>query len=150
MHHISKFIFIAILFVSFYSCAFFDKNGDVFMKNLSKKLSTENRDTITFSIDDLVSFDWDDLFIFPPYSDDDRINKELGFNWSNGKAEETAVKHSDQIVLFVFVKKNKVVKYFSVDTIKDFAYLKGIKYSKEKAKFIAIKRGERLYSIKDL
>ncbi|MCZ8520684.1 MULTISPECIES: hypothetical protein [Paenibacillus] len=56
-------------------------------------------------IKDYTPFEWDLLYIFPAYTSPDRINKQLGYEWTN---EHLSV--SDEQTILVFTRQGKVVE----------------------------------------
>ena len=56
---------------------------------------------------DLTDFDWQQLYVFAPYTTQKRIHRALGFEWSDPEGIELR----DNISLLVFVSDGKVVKY---------------------------------------
>jgi len=67
----------------------------------------------------VTDFEWDTMYVFGPYTPVETIDSQLGFDWPG--AEKTHIYSSDTFYLLVFVKNQKVVKYFKVPrTIGDF------------------------------
>ena len=63
----------------------------------------------TVNIKDLTDFQWDNLYIFTPYTFIDSIHVYLGFKWSH--AIFTGINNRDDMNLLVFTNNNKVVSY---------------------------------------
>lgn len=55
----------------------------------------------------VTSFDWERVCIFPPYTNEQKINERLGFIWE--RAASTGIESDDSICLFVFMKDGQVV-----------------------------------------
>ena len=80
-----------------------------FITDLHQKIKSGE---VQIDIKSITSFDWDYLHIFTPYTTVEDVNNRLGFNW--GKAYDTGIFQRDDINLLVFVKDNKVIKYYEV------------------------------------
>ncbi len=61
------------------------------------------------NMNELISFKWDKVYVFKPYSTPEMINQELGFSWKD--VLETGISENDSYCLLVFVKGGKVNKY---------------------------------------
>lgn len=59
-----------------------------------------------------TGFEWDRLFVFPPYTPPDSIDESLGFAW--GRSVQTSISWSDEINLLVFLKQGRVVRWIEV------------------------------------
>ncbi|GGG15310.1 hypothetical protein GCM10007425_07010 [Lysinibacillus alkalisoli] len=57
----------------------------------------------------MVEFDWQEAYLFPPYTQHNEITSTLGFPFS----EQTNVTNSDNIYLLVFLHEDKIIE--SVD-----------------------------------
>ncbi|CAN1209438.1 hypothetical protein TUMEXPCC7403_04390 [Tumidithrix helvetica PCC 7403] len=93
----------------------------------------------------LTAFDWDKVYIFPPYTSVDEIQKSLGFPWK--AAESSRIFEREDISLLVFVKRNQVVQYLAYPRSKgDFADIKALNgLTPDQAAFaIAISADSRL------
>jgi hypothetical protein len=55
----------------------------------------------------LTTFDWERLFVFPPYTSSFQVQKELGFSW----AESRRIEMQEGFVLLVFVGHGRVVRF---------------------------------------
>lgn len=80
--------------------------GDV--KHEIKKSAISDQRVIFAEITD---FEWEYLYIFPPYSTLDEIKTRTGLTELNIK---TPIETSDSIVLFLFTKGNTLVEYFNL------------------------------------
>lgn len=58
--------------------------------------------------ENLTSFDWDELFVFPPYSDPQKILKDKGYKNINHRF---TIKHSDDHILILFTYQQEAVTY---------------------------------------
>jgi len=57
----------------------------------------------------LVEFSWDELYIFPPYTNRSQIEAALGLRW--GWPRPLRIESSDSICLLVFLADGRVVRY---------------------------------------
>jgi len=64
------------------------------------------------AISAVTDFEWDTVSVFGPYTPVEKINAQLGFDWP--EVEKTQIYSSDTFYLLVFVRNQKVVKYFKV------------------------------------
>ncbi len=64
------------------------------------------------AISAVTDVEWDAVSVFGPYTPVEKINAQLGFVWP--EAEKTQMYLSDTFYLLVFVRNQKVVKYFKV------------------------------------
>jgi hypothetical protein len=64
----------------------------------------------TVDLSKLFPFDWDEVFIFPPYWSRDQIEGALGMSWEG--AEDSTTIAQDHSVLFVFLARGRVVQFF--------------------------------------
>ena len=56
-----------------------------------------------------LPFEWDQFYVFTPYSTYDSINESLGFRWRG--ARKTRIHERDDINLLVFVKDGRVIQH---------------------------------------
>lgn len=59
-----------------------------------------------------TGFEWDQLYIFPPYMPLDSIDESLGFSWS--RSIQTSIPSNDEINLLVFLNEDRVVRWIEV------------------------------------
>lgn len=59
----------------------------------------------------LTEFEWDRAFLFAPYTNQEQINKTLGFSFE----DKSQIAISDDIYLLVFTVQNRVSAYAEVD-----------------------------------
>ncbi len=57
----------------------------------------------------VMPFDWEEFYVFPPYTSVNDIEKALGFGWRN--AGKTKIDERDDIALLVFVMGRTVQEY---------------------------------------
>lgn len=67
------------------------------------------RNDSILNMDRLTRFDWEDLFIFKPYTSIDEINSKLGYKWE--EAESTFINVKDDFNLLVFTEGGRVIKF---------------------------------------
>ncbi|MFC0471650.1 hypothetical protein ACFFHM_14400 [Halalkalibacter kiskunsagensis] len=58
----------------------------------------------------LTDFEWDQAYIFPPYTTTGEVKGKLGFSWNH----RTGIEYRDDINVIVFVKDNRVKKYIEL------------------------------------
>jgi hypothetical protein len=78
---------------------------------LSKRIAaaTSGRNASELNFAWLAPRDWDQMYIFAPYTNRQDIDQRLGFAWSDTSA--TRVDESETISLLVFVKDKKVTHW---------------------------------------
>jgi hypothetical protein len=71
----------------------------------------------SFAMKDVTSFEWDRLFIYPPYSDPDRIDAEVGawVDAGHGNLFDGSMLTRSDICLLVFRDRGKVVATLEVN-----------------------------------
>ncbi|PAQ16168.1 hypothetical protein CD798_03380 [Bacillaceae bacterium SAOS 7] len=70
-----------------------------------KKESVEEIDLSRFT-----DFDWKQAYLFPPYTPQENINRQLGINYK----DPSRIDMRDDINLLIFLNKNKVVQYAEI------------------------------------
>ena len=92
-------------------------------RGLEERIAAEAlRDGAIVRIETLTDFAWTRLHIFPPYSSQAEIDRELGFEWP---AARTGIFDSDGITLLIFVHEGAVVRHVTQPRGKgDFADVK--------------------------
>jgi hypothetical protein len=71
--------------------------------------SHENHQTATIDFSNLTLFSWERLYIFPPYTSSEEIDKVLGTVWLGSRL--TSIESNEGITLLIFTQKSKVVQY---------------------------------------
>ena len=66
----------------------------------------KNRAESIIDLSKITTFSWDTLYIFPPYTPSDTLDRTLGEKWLG----PTNIEDSDGIVLLVFTDNGKVVQ----------------------------------------
>ncbi|MCB0803962.1 MAG: hypothetical protein KDB74_12760 [Flavobacteriales bacterium] len=130
--------FLAVLMFS--SCFGQESNEEkLFHSKLKSIISSQTEKEIVIDIAEITDFDWDELFIFRPYTSGNKINESLGIQWSD--EANTSVVGSESYSLFIFMNKGKVVleTFVPRSISKDFGFLEQIKFSRNDAKFISDK-----------
>jgi len=82
------------------------------MKNKAK-----DEDRIEVDIVSLTNFDWDQAFLFTPYTPQESIDEQLKIHFKDPSNIDTR----DDIYLMIFMKDDKVVQYAEIN--KEEAYL---------------------------
>lgn len=85
-------------------------------RSLADKIRASDGQVIDFT--EAVSFDWDRVFIFGPYTSPDRIDECLGFKWHAKKY--SGIDSSRATNLVVFVRNDQVVCWFDHPRSQDF------------------------------
>jgi hypothetical protein len=63
-----------------------------------------------FRLADVTDFEWDRFYVFGPYLSNDRVDRELGFDWGKGENSDYKVREGGS--LLVFVRDGEVVHAF--------------------------------------
>jgi hypothetical protein len=71
----------------------------------------------SFAMNDVTTFQWDRLFIYPPYSDPDRIDSEVGarVDAAHGNLFDGSMLTRSDVCLLVFRYRGRVVAILKVD-----------------------------------
>jgi len=109
--------------------------NDAFKSSLYETI--ENKNTFTFN--EVVSFEWDEMFVFEPYLTTEMMEKAAGAEWTTANTwlghiyQRTKSNHtpllSDSFQKLVFLKEKKVVMDITLQRDVDFLSLS--KLSKE-------------------
>lgn len=127
---------VAVLLIIIVSCQKQNSNGLEFpfekiKLQVEKTISNKNE---LIDINDFISFDWDKLYVFKPYSTSSIIDKELGFSWKDVK--DTGISQNDSYCLLVFIKEGEIEKYLNWPRSKgDFSKLERVSYLKDESIF---------------
>jgi hypothetical protein len=84
-------------------------------QNFSSKLAAEvekkrgNNNVVEIRFKDLTDFEWDKVYIFPPYTSHQSIDDDLGFVWEPARSIRMDLR--DDVNLIVFTNDGKVVFY---------------------------------------
>lgn len=108
-----------------------DNQNRILIKNIKEEIqqSIDTDDMIDFA--KLTSFEWDTLYLIPPYSSIEDIKKQTGLSLNSS---QTKIEDSDGISLLLFTKNGELVEYIEFTRIYgDFAY--AAKLSHDKSKF---------------
>lgn len=62
-----------------------------------------------FELKELTNFEWDTVFIFPPYTSFNKINSLTKTNWDGLK--KTSIDDDDEFCLLLFKNNGELVKY---------------------------------------
>lgn len=68
-------------------------------------------DNPRIQMDTVTNFEWDHLYVFPPYTSMESIQSVPGFQWIGLHEYKTGIEMSDSINLLVFIKGGRVVDY---------------------------------------
>ena len=102
--------FTSILSLTIASCSLFDGSdsalGDRIVSELNKSPRTPVR------IVSITPFDWDELFLFMPYTPAQFMDRELGFHWPDAKRVD--LMYDEGAVVFAFVANRQVVRYIKL------------------------------------
>ena len=113
-------------------------NNEFPFENIAGKLDkvlANNTADKQIDIAKLTPFDWEQLYVFKPYTPIREIDSKLGYIWV--EAEKTFINQEEEFDLLVFVKNDTVVNYIRWFRNKgDFMRIKSLKYSYDSAKFV--------------
>lgn len=119
---------IAIYIASTFLYSYYQKIS--FEKALTQAIAKNNE----INLNDITSFEWDNFYIFLPYTTTEYINKMLGYNWLR---RELLGLQYDENQLLVFTKDKKVVMSIILQRSKgDFINNKILKFSPNEAIFV--------------
>lgn len=102
-----KIVLLLLLIMNLLSCQYLSQlNSD---KELTKTIETKIKDNpMKIDLTKINNLDYDKLLILEPYSNIEKIQKELNIDLSN--ISENQINSSDGINLLVFMKNKKSVK----------------------------------------
>ena len=107
MKKISVFVLLLLLLVG---CSQSDVQHNTDLEeSIYSIVENENKSQININL--LTTFDWDEAFLFTPYSTQEGIEEQLGTDFKDPSNIDTR----DDIYLLVFLNKNKVVQYAEVE-----------------------------------
>ncbi|MEW9674348.1 hypothetical protein [Ammoniphilus sp. 3BR4] len=69
----------------------------------------ENKEKVIIDFKKIAPFEWDNMYVFTPYTSWEIIDNEMGLSWENSAVGRVAGR--DQNDLIVFVKDNEVIGY---------------------------------------
>ncbi|WP_442600684.1 hypothetical protein [Paenibacillus sp. KN14-4R] len=109
-------------------------------KNNSQSMNVENLGLLLnqikigqeVSLKNLTDFDWDQVYIVPPYSDPKSLNNIQGL-----ERIESSIQVSDTINLIIFVKENQLTNYAEIPRDKaDFSFVTRKEFKSDEAIFV--------------
>lgn len=94
--------------------------------------------------------EWDRLFVFAPYTDEEEVMRELGFQW--GDFRRSSIQSSDRVSLLVFTEGVRVVEWFDHPrSMGDFSGLwRPGGYSRQESVFSVEYAGEEMWPVVSL
>lgn len=101
-------------------------------KDLGNKIYNEIKATKQLNLTKINDFEWDAIIILEPYSDPQKIGKEVNVDLSNVGDN---IKSSDDYSLLVFLKDKKAVKTCEVKSEFNFNKIYGAVIPREMAEF---------------
>ncbi len=112
----ASFILVGALFfcaTGFRSCLslIMDSERDYLANKLATHIQQrrESDKNAIVSLKDVTDFEWDRIYVFPPYTSVKEIHTALGYDWD--EAENTGIHMFDSFNLLVFTRAGKVVGY---------------------------------------
>jgi ABC-type amino acid transport substrate-binding protein len=107
--------------------------------DLDKLVALYKNDKIdAIDISTITPFKWEKLYFFSPYSTAEQIFATLGFS----DDIKSFISYDDGIILFIFVKENKVVQYMDYPRNPDFnSVVRELGYSPSEAIFVLDNEG---------
>jgi hypothetical protein len=91
-------------------CGPFGDEVEGSLEPLSAAAKRAGRTHASFRLASVTDFDWDRVYVFPPYRSSEEIERELGFDWGGaGDSESTS---NDAWYLLVFVNGGQVTRAF--------------------------------------
>lgn len=97
---------------------------------------------VRVDLGEIVTFEWDSFFVFPPYTTPEEVHVTLGFRWRG--AERSGIERSDAINLLVFVADKRVVAHAAYPRTKGDFYraARAQGYTPETARFVVQQEGQ--------
>lgn len=83
-----------------------------FSRSLGDAVSAAATQEYLVDLGEVSGFDWDSVFIFPPYTPSSEIDQALGYEWEGSR--KTGISSDDTINLVVFVAGGEVKRYCRV------------------------------------
>ncbi|MBS7530170.1 hypothetical protein IC619_006625 [Hazenella sp. IB182353] len=75
--------------------------------------ATRRGHTANININDLTNFDWDEAHIVSPYTNQEKLNEQLGMEFR----DPSNMKSRDDIYLMVFILNREVIEYVEIDRV---------------------------------
>ncbi len=97
----------------------------------------EDENNSEISVGALTDFEWDQAFLFEPYTPDEQMEKELGVEFE----DPSNLRSRDDIYLLVFMDDGKVIQYAEVDRQGSDFSIGGVEYLTPEQDVIEISRG---------
>lgn len=99
------------------------------------KIINSNDSIKEIDITSLTPFNWDELYIFKPYTLIESMDNKLEFDWDIPK--NISILHDEIDNLLVFTKNDSVITYIQwPKNMGDFMRVENLKYSYDSAKFV--------------
>jgi hypothetical protein len=95
------------LFLLLTGCSEVTHNTDL-ENSIQSIVKDKNKSQI--NIDSLANFEWDKGYLFPPYTAEESMEKQMGVNFK----DRSNIYSRDDIYLLVFVNNEKVVQYAEI------------------------------------
>ena len=96
----------------------------------------EDENNSEISVGALTDFEWDQAFLFEPYTPDEQMEKELGVEFE----DPSNLRSRDDIYLLVFMDDGKVIQYAEVDRQGSDFSIGGVEYLTPEQDVIEISR----------
>ena len=132
-----NFLFVVLLSLS--SCKEKEGNTKEFIfEQIESSVNKTLEEGKVLDVNSLLSFKWEKLHIFKPYSTNEVINTELGFKWE--LLDRINLNQDDSYNLLVFSSGSEVVKYIRWPRASgDFSKIEKTMYRPNDAQFISEK-----------
>ena len=86
------------------SCTNVSNRGSLAIAN-NFELNSRKKIDLAIAIED----QWDKVYIFGPYTTEEKIDNTLGFNWDS--YSRSSIGHNEGISLLIFTKNKQIIKY---------------------------------------
>lgn len=96
----------------------------------------EDENNSEISVGALTDFEWDQAFLFEPYTPEEQMEKELGVEFE----DPSNLRSRDDIYLLVFMDDGKVIQYAEVDRQGSDFSIGGVEYLTPEQDVIEISR----------
>ena len=108
-----KFLIVcALLFFAsgFKNCGLTSTSRAYLIDRLATQINEQRKtNSATVRLKDVTDFEWDKIYVFPPYTTVKEIHTALGYDWE--EATNTGIEMFDSYNLLVFTRLGKVVGY---------------------------------------
>ncbi|WP_260858201.1 hypothetical protein [Fictibacillus phosphorivorans] len=96
----------------------------------------KDKNKVEINIKSLTNFDWDKGYLFPPYTAEESMEKQMGVNFK----DRSNIYSRDDIYLLVFLNNDEVVQYVEINRYQSDFSIGDNQYISPSSSSIKIKR----------